>query len=138
TVATSGTALTPEQATQLRRVVPRVVLTYDGDSAGRDAMMRSLGVLLGEGLEVVIVDLPTGQDPDTLVRSGGVDAWDALRAVAADPVEFVHRHLIQKERGRGAPGTDPRELAMRAVVDLASRIKDPIRLKELVDRADQV
>jgi len=138
TVATSGTALTPEQAAQLRRVVPRVVLTYDGDAAGRDAMMRSLGVLLGEGLDVVVVDLPTGLDPDTLVRSGGTEAWNALRAAAADPVEFVQRHLLRQAEARGGPGSDPRERALQAVVELAGRVADPIRRGLLFERSEQV
>ena len=56
------------------RVVPRVALTYDGDAAGQEAMMRSLGVLLAEGLDVVVADLPAGEDPDTLVRGGGLEA----------------------------------------------------------------
>ncbi|MGH7731958.1 MAG: DNA primase, partial [Candidatus Eiseniibacteriota bacterium] len=84
TVATSGTALTADQARLLRRAAPRVALTYDGDDAGREAMMRSLAVLLAEGLDVAVVDLPQGEDPDTLVRRGGAEAWHALRARAAD------------------------------------------------------
>jgi DNA primase len=134
TVATSGTALTPDQARLLKRVVPRIVLTYDGDSAGQEAMMRSLGVLLAEGLDVVVADLPEGEDPDTLVRGGGIEAWSAVRARAADPVEFIQRHVL---RGR-AGGRDPRERALQAVVDLGVKVADPIRRQTLVERASQV
>src|SRR5207244_11512524 len=95
TVATSGTALTADQARMLRRLVPRVALTYDGDRAGRDAMMRSLGILLAEGLEVAVVDLPDGEDPDSLVRQGGLAAWEAARSGAADAAEFVQRHVLR-------------------------------------------
>jgi len=49
TVATSGTALTADHARSLRRLVRGVALTYDGDTAGQQAMLRSLGVLLAEG-----------------------------------------------------------------------------------------
>jgi DNA primase len=139
TVATSGTALTPEQAQLLRRVVPRVVLTYDGDSAGREAMMRSLAVLMAEGLDVRIVDLPTGDDPDTLIRrGGGIEAWTLLRSGAADPVEFVQRHLLRRAAEREGPGADPRERALQAVADLAVRVTDPIRRSLLFERAEQV
>ena len=133
-VATSGTALTPDQARLLRRVAPRVVLTYDGDAAGQEAMMRSLGVLLAEGLEVLVADLPQGEDPDTLVRGGGLDAWSGIRARAADPVEFIQRHML---RGLAA-GRDPRERALQAVVELGVRVTDPIRRQVLVERASQV
>ena len=134
TVATSGTALTADQARLLRRAAGRVALTYDGDDAGREAMMRSLAVLLAEGLEVVVVDLPAGEDPDTLVRRGGVDAWRARREQAADPVEFVQRHVLRA----GSAAGDPRERALQAVVRLAVEVKDPIRARILIERASQV
>jgi DNA primase len=134
TVATSGTALTADQARLLKRVVPRVVLTYDGDAAGQEAMMRSLGVLLAEGLDVLVADLPAGEDPDTLVRAGGGAAWDAVRARAADPVEFIQRHVLRGHAG----GRDPRERALQAVVELGLRVADPIRRQALVERASQV
>jgi DNA primase len=133
-VATSGTALTPDQARLLKRVVPRIVLTYDGDAAGQEAMMRSLGVLLAEGLDVVVADLPEGEDPDTLVRSGGIAAWSAVRTRAADPVEFIQRHVLRGHAG----GRDPRERALQAVVDLGVKVADPIRRQALVERASQV
>jgi DNA primase len=134
TVATSGTALTADQARLLKRVVPRVVLTYDGDAAGQEAMMRSLGVLLAEGLDVAVADLPEGEDPDTLVKQGGPGAWTAVRTIAADPVEFIQRHLLRS----GAGGRDPRERALQAVVELGVRVPDPIRRQALVERAAQV
>ncbi len=133
TVATSGTALTPDHARVLRRLVPRVALTYDGDSAGRDAMMRSLSVLLAEGLDVAVVDLPAGEDPDTLVRSGGLAAWNAARAAAADPVEFVQRHVLRS----GGAG-DPRERALRAIVALLGKVQDPVKLDLVAERAERV
>jgi len=133
-VATSGTALTPDQARLLKRVVPRIVLTYDGDAAGQEAMMRSLGVLLAEGLDVVVADLPEGEDPDTVVRGGGIEAWSAVRTRAADPVEFIQRHVLRGHAG----GRDPRERALQAVVDLGVKVPDPIRRQALVERASQV
>ena len=133
TVATSGTALTAEQARLLRRVAPRVVLTYDGDAAGQDAMLRSLGVLMGEGLDVVVVELPAGEDPDTLLKRGGIEAWGEARTAAQDPVEFVHRHIL---RSKG-PG-DPRERALQAVVGLGAQVADPIRMGLLAERAERV
>lgn len=133
TVATSGTALTADQARLLMRAVPRVALTYDGDAAGQEAMLRSLGVLLGEGLEVAVVDLEPGEDPDTLLRRGGIEAWAEVRAAAADPVEFVQRHVL-----RSKAAGDPRERALQAVVGLGAAIADPIRLGLLAERAERV
>jgi DNA primase len=133
TVATSGTAFTADQARALRRLVSRVAVAYDGDAAGQSAMMRSLGTLLAEGLDVVVVDLPRGDDPDSLVRRGGAAAWDEVRRRAADPVEFVQRHVMT-----AAGSGDPRERALQAVVALGAGISDPVRLRLLLERAAEV
>jgi len=133
TVATSGTALTGEHAHALRRLVRGVALTYDGDAAGQQAMLRSLGVLLAEGLDVVVVDLPAGDDPDSLVRRAGADGWCRVRDSAYDAVEFVHRHVL-----RTVSGGDPRERALQVVVRLLTGVTDTIRHRLLVERASQV
>ena len=138
TVATSGTALTPDQARMLKRLAPRVALTYDGDRAGREAMMRSLGTLLAEGLDVVVVELPDGEDPDTLIRRGGLAAWEEVRRVAVDPAGFVQRHVLRARAGETVPGGDAREAAAQAIVRMAAQIADPIRLRLLLERAAQV
>ena len=133
TVATSGTALTADHARTLRRMVRGVALTYDGDAAGQQAMLRSLGVLLAEGLDVVVVDLPAGDDPDSLVRRDGADGWGRVHDAAYDAVEFVHRHVR-----RTATGGDPRERALHVVVRLLAGVTDPIRHRLLVERSSQV
>jgi DNA primase len=133
TVATSGTALTGDHARALKRLVRGVALTYDGDNAGQQAMLRSLGVLLAEGLDVVVVDLPVGDDPDTLVRRAGTEGWCRVRDSAYDAVEFVHRHVL-----RTVTGGDPRERALQVVVRLLTGVTDTIRHRLLVERASQV
>lgn len=133
TVATSGTALTAEHAALLKRLARGVALTYDGDAAGQQAMLRSLGVLLAEGLDVVVVDLPPGEDPDTLVRRAGTEGWCKVRDSAYDAVEFVHRHVL-----RTATGGDPRERALQILVRLLTGVLDPIRHRLLVERASRV
>jgi DNA primase len=133
TVATSGTALTGDHARQLRRLARGVALTYDGDAAGQDAMLRSLGVLLAEGLDIVVVDLPEGDDPDTLVRRDGEAGWNKVRGAAYDAVEFVQRHVLK----RGGGG-DPRERALQSVVRMLGGVQDEIRARLLVERASQV
>jgi DNA primase len=133
TVATSGTALTADHARTLRRLARGVALTYDGDAAGQDAMLRSLAVLLAEDLDVAVLDLPTGDDPDTLVRRDGTEGWNRARSSAYDAIEFVQRHVLKK-----AAGGDPRERALQAVVRMVSGVPDPIRTRLLIERASQV
>ncbi|HTR96430.1 MAG TPA: DNA primase [Candidatus Acidoferrales bacterium] len=130
TVATSGTALTADHARQLRRLASGVALTFDGDAAGQDAMLRSLGVLLAEGLAVVVVELPAGDDPDTLVRREGEAGWARVRASAYDAVAFVHRHVLN----RGGLG-NASERALQTLVRLLAGVDDPIRQQALAFRA---
>jgi DNA primase len=133
TVATSGTALTPDQAKLLQRLAPRVTMAYDGDQAGRGAMLRSLAVLLAEGLEVRVIDLPQGDDPDTLVRREGTVGWERAQREALDPVAFVQKHVF----ATAGPG-DPLERAVQTIVELAGSIEDPVRTRILLDRATAV
>ena len=69
TVASMGTALTPEQTEKLRRLCERVVLCYDGDAAGRSATRTAIGLCLAQGLRVTVARLPEGEDPDDVLQS---------------------------------------------------------------------
>lgn len=77
-VCAMGTALTENQAKELRRYTERVVVVYDGDKAGRAAVRKAIPVLLGAGLDGILVRLPDGEDPDSFVRSRGADAFNQL------------------------------------------------------------
>jgi DNA primase len=67
-VAVKGSALTEEHAKLLRRVVDRVILSMDTDSAGVEATKRAIKVLAPQGLEVRVAQIPAGKDPDDLVK----------------------------------------------------------------------
>ena len=84
--ATSGTALTKGQARLARRFADNAFLLYDGDSAGQKAAVRAAIVLLGEGFEVKVAQLPDGSDPDSFVREKGVEK---LREVISNALSFV-------------------------------------------------
>ncbi|MCF7908374.1 MAG: DNA primase [Candidatus Omnitrophica bacterium] len=68
-VASLGTALTEEQIRLIKRYAQRVVMVYDSDKAGQNATLRSLDLLLEQGLEVEIMQLPSGSDPDSFFRN---------------------------------------------------------------------
>ena len=70
-IASQGTALTYEQVRLLKRYTRNAVVVFDGDSAGEAASLRSLDIFLEEDMEVKIVDLPRGLDPDTFIRKNG-------------------------------------------------------------------
>ena len=83
-IAPQGTAFTSEQARLLRRYVETVLLCFDSDTAGKKATSSSLPSLLSQGLNVKVVVLPAGEDPDSLIRRDGPAAFLALVEQAAD------------------------------------------------------
>ena len=74
-VASMGTALTKDQARMLKRYTDRVYISYDGDFAGQKATVRGLEILRDEGLEVKIISLPDGSDPDDVIKNEGAEAY---------------------------------------------------------------
>jgi len=79
-VAALGTAFTPEQAHELRKVASRAILCFDADAAGVDAALKSIDVLTAEGVSAWALRIPDGKDPDEFVRRNGADAFRALLA----------------------------------------------------------
>lgn len=82
TVAGLGTALTQNQARLIKRFVSTVYLCYDGDKAGQNAALRGLDILAKEGLEVRVIVIPDGLDPDDYVRKNGKEAFLELEQKA--------------------------------------------------------
>jgi DNA primase len=95
-VATLGTATTPEHLERLFRTVPEVVFCFDGDRAGREAAWRALEnslPALTDGREARFLFLPEGEDPDSLVRKIGKDAFEQRIASATHLSDFFFERL---------------------------------------------
>ncbi len=105
-VASMGTAFTPEQARLLRRFVSRVVLAYDRDTAGRAATLRGMQQLLAAGLEVRVVLLPPGQDPDSLLQAEGPQALQDLLARALPFHQFYVSALLEEHDAESFQGRE--------------------------------
>jgi len=67
-LASSGTSLTKDQIILIKRLTPNIVILFDGDQAGLSASLRSIDMILEEGLNVRICPLPNGEDPDSFVK----------------------------------------------------------------------
>ena len=74
-VASLGTALTVEQIRLIRRYTENVVMLFDADNAGELAMLRSLDLLIEEGMNVKVVSLEEGEDPDSFVHEAGIEKF---------------------------------------------------------------
>jgi len=95
-VAPLGTALTADHVQILRRFVPSVTLVFDGDTAGVNAALRTLDLFVNSGMDVRVLVLPTGEDPDTLIRTNGVEAFRELESQAATLLDFVVTSVLDK------------------------------------------
>jgi DNA primase len=92
-VAPQGTAFTDRQAVMLKPLVSEVVLCFDADVAGQKAAERSIDALLQNDLIVRVVEMPAGEDPDSLVRHEGKEAFEKRIAHARDFFDW----LIERE-----------------------------------------
>lgn len=92
-VASMGTALTQDQAKLLKRFVDTVYICYDGDSAGKKATIRGLDILKEQNLNVFVMSLPEGLDPDDVIKKQGKEAFEKLMEEALPLNEFKFSYL---------------------------------------------
>lgn len=122
--ASSGTALTQEQIQLVSRYTKNITLVYDADSAGANAMMRGVDLILENGLDVRIVQLPIGEDPDSFVRKNGGNAFEELLKKAVSFIDFKANTYRQEGKFDSPEGKAD---AVRGLVQSIGKIKDPLK-----------
>ncbi len=123
-VASSGTSLTVEQIRLIRKFTSNVTIIYDGDGAGIKAALRGIGLVLKEGLNVKVVLLPEGQDPDDFARRHTLEeVQDHIARNEQDFISFKTDLLL------GEAGSDPlkRATLINDVADTISLIPDAVK-----------
>ncbi len=122
-VASSGTALTKEQIKLISRYTKNVTVLYDGDPAGIRASLRGIDLILEEGMNVRVVLLPEGEDPDSYSKSMGADFLDYLNENQKDFITFKTELFLEQS------GKDPVKRAeiIREIVESISKIPDSIK-----------
>jgi len=129
-IAPQGTAFTADQARVLQRFVETVVLCFDSDRAGQEAVTRSLPALLEHGLEVRVARLPAGEDPDSLIRNQGVAEFRNIVDSAKNFFNYALERLGEKSNLSEPSG---KASAARRLGPYVSAIKDPV-LREATAR----
>ncbi len=96
-VASSGTALTAEQIRLVRRFTPNITIIYDGDAAGIKASLRGIDLVLEEGMNVRVLLLPDGEDPDSFAKKMGATGY--LKYIEENETDFIQfkTRLLLKE-----------------------------------------
>lgn len=121
-VANSGTALSEHQIHILHRFTPNIVLLYDGDAAGIKAAMRGTDMLLKEGMNVKVMLLPDGDDPDSFAKKHTAEEFrNYIKEHQTDFIAFKTKVLLDGV-------SDPRERseAISSIIKSISVIGDPI------------
>lgn len=123
-VASSGTSLTIEQIQLIKRFTENITILFDGDAAGTKAALRGLDLILEQGMNVQVVQLPEGEDPDSYMRENGREVFQAYLDQHAKDFIFFKTDLLLKDTAG-----DPikRSGVIRNIVDSIAKIPDPIK-----------
>ncbi len=129
TVATMGTALTSQHVDVLRRRTERLVLGFDSDSAGLAAALRGRELFARAGLDVRVITMPEGRDPDDVIRDRGAPAFGELVEAALPMIEWELSRVLARADGRGE-----REMmeAVRDAVSVLARVPGGVEREHYV------
>jgi DNA primase len=130
-VASCGTALTPQQVQQLHRFTSKVVLSFDPDAAGQGAAAKSCELFVGDGFDVNVAELPTGQDPDTFIRSQGGGGYGERLKQSKPYLEYL---LDRTSAGYNLNSDEGRVKFLAAMLPTAARIPDAAMRDRFADR----
>jgi DNA primase len=130
-IAPQGTAFTENQARILKRFVDEVVLCFDSDAAGAKAAERSLDALMENDFIVRVVELPPGEDPDSLVRREGKEQFEKRVAQARDFFDYWIDHEIA---GVDLSSMGAKIQAARNLAGTVSRVHNAVLRGEVVNK----
>jgi DNA primase len=130
-VASCGTALTPQQAQQLRRFTSKVVLSFDPDAAGQGAAAKSCEMLVAEGFAVNVAVLPAGDDPDTFIRKRGSQGYAERLEHSTPYLEYL---LDRAAASHNLNSDEGRVKFLGDMLPVAGRIPDAAMRDRFADR----
>ncbi|MEW8959196.1 MAG: DNA primase [Moorella sp. (in: firmicutes)] len=122
-VASLGTALTHEQARELKKYAREVIIAFDADAAGQAAALRGLDILAGAGLEVRVLEFPEGKDPDEFLAARGPEAFQELVEASQSLMEFIINKAVAAHDPTRPLG---RKAIMDAVLPSLRQVQDPV------------
>ncbi|MEO8362681.1 MAG: DNA primase, partial [Vicinamibacteria bacterium] len=134
-VAPCGTALTSQQARLLKRLAPRAVLCFDGDDAGVKATRRSIEIFQDEKMDVRVVALESGHDPDTFIRDRGREPFLARIEAAEPAIEWLAR-LAARENDIESPSG--KAAYMNALLPALGKIESGVERAAWIPRISQI
>lgn len=125
-VATLGTALTNEQALLMKRYADEVIICYDADEAGQKATARAIPMLRNAGLNIRVLNIPNGKDPDEFIKSHGADGPAAFRDIIEKSGNDVEYRLQKLKNQYNTETSEGRVGYLNAASQLISTISGDI------------
>lgn len=130
--ASMGTSLTPQQASQIIRYAPRVIINYDGDEAGINAALRAIPICLEKGLQAKVLVLPEKLDPDSFLKKYGPEKYLHLVRKSYDGFRFL---MFQYSKNANLNVPEEKSRVAKLVVQEILRIPDSIVQNEYIQQA---
>jgi DNA primase len=132
--ASLGTSLTSQQVSLPLRFAPRMIVSYDGDAAGKKAACRAISLCFEKGVQVKILTLPQGIDPDSLIRKSGLDEFKNLVQKSTPGLKFLIDSLLEEWR-KDIP--EEKTKIIRNAVEEIGKMPDPIVRSEYLKQASE-
>ena len=130
-VASSGTALTPEQIRLVNRLTKNMTLLFDGDDAGIRASLRGVDLILEQGMNVRICTFPQGEDPDSFACNNSLDALqDYLKTNTTDFINFKASLLAKEAADDPIKKSETVRDMVQSIAKIPDHIKQEVYLKE--------
>ncbi len=130
-VACLGTALTKEQANLLSRYADTIILSYDADEAGQKATARALGIFGTTGMEIKVLHLEGGKDPDEIIKNYGAQRFQAIIDGAANDTEY---RLLKARQGIDLATDDGKVKYLSAAAEILAEIGSPVEVDVYASR----
>ena len=141
-VASSGTALTPDQIRLINRLTKNITVLFDGDAAGLRASIRGIDLILEEGMNVKVCAFPDGEDPDSFAKKTSYDDLVAyLENNAKDFIQFKASLLIKDAQNDPTKKADLIREMVQSISKIPDRIQREIYIQEcsrIMDISEQV
>lgn len=131
-IASLGTAFTEDQAKLIKRYAENAYIAYDADTAGNQATLRGLDILSRNGINVKVIDLEEGSDPDQLLKNEGAESFAEFIEEAENLIDFKINMII-KDKDLNEPGV--RLKVLKSIVKLLAEVNDDLKREVYLERA---
>jgi len=136
-VSSSGTALTLGQISIIRRLTKNITMLFDSDNAGLNATIRSIDMILSEGMNVSICLFPENEDPDSFARNKNTQEIEAyLNENSIDFIEFKAKELNNSKRNSAVEKANVVNDIVSSISKIPDRIKQEIYIKQCSQMLD--